>query len=177
MANISEFKAQMRTGGARPNQFRVELTMPPAAGSLGALAGQAAQFLCWSTTLPASTFDVIPTMYRGRPVNQPGERTFAPWTVSIYNENDFLIREALEQWSNAILSLSSTNGSVYSGEYQVDMAVHQLDRNDNIIKTYRFIDAMPVDVGAIQLSFDNNTTIETFDTTFVFNYFVTDTIA
>ena len=28
MANIADFKAQMIGGGARPNQFRVELTFP-----------------------------------------------------------------------------------------------------------------------------------------------------
>jgi len=28
MANIADFKSQMIGGGARPNQFRVELTFP-----------------------------------------------------------------------------------------------------------------------------------------------------
>ena len=39
MANIADFKAQMIGGGARPNQFYVQLTFPSYVG-LGVVAGQ-----------------------------------------------------------------------------------------------------------------------------------------
>jgi uncharacterized protein YlzI (FlbEa/FlbD family) len=31
-----------------------------------------------------------------------GDRTFAEWTVTIINDEDFLIRNAMEEWSNQI---------------------------------------------------------------------------
>ena len=80
MANIADFKAQMIGGGARPNQFRVELAFPSYV-TLGVVAGQRAQFLCKAAQLPASTIETLPVLYRGRPVNFAGERTFQPWTV------------------------------------------------------------------------------------------------
>jgi hypothetical protein len=61
-------------------------------------------------------------------------------------------------------------------DYQVDMSVHQLDRNDAIIKTYRFYDAYPTSVGQIALDFEQNNQIETFDVEFTYNYFTTDGI-
>ena len=59
MANIADFKAQMIGGGARPNQFRVELTFPSFV-TLGVVAGQHAQFLCKAAQLPASTIETLP---------------------------------------------------------------------------------------------------------------------
>lgn len=176
MATISAFKAQMQGGGARPNQFRVELTFPAFVGSIASAAGNAARFLCKSASLPASTIEDITAAYRGRPVHFAGERTFAPWTISVYNDTNFLIRNVLERWSNGVLNLTATNGIMRPSDYQVDMAVYQLDRNDRVIKTYRFFDAYPTAVGPIGLDFEQNNQIETFDVEFTYNYFVTDGI-
>lgn len=174
MANVADFKAQMIGGGARANQFRVFLNFPTYVG-LGPLAGQKAQFLCNAAQLPASTIDPITVQYRGRPVNFAGERTFAPWTVTIYNDTDFVIRNALEVWSNGIQNIGSTNGLTNPIEYQVDLEVHQLDRAGNSIKVYKFVDAFPTEVGAIALSYDTTGALETFDVTFTYNYWASDT--
>jgi hypothetical protein len=171
MSTISSFKAQMSRGGARPNQFRVEMTFPAFIGSAAA-AGNAAQFLCKSATLPSSTIDDITAFYRGRPVHFAGERTFAPWTVSVFNDNDFLIRNVMETWSDRILNYDATNGTLAPNDYQVQMSVHQLDRNDEIVKTYTFYDVYPTNVGQIALDFEANNQIELFDVEFVYNYFI-----
>ena len=176
MATISAFKAQMQGGGARPNQFRVELTFPAFIGSAASAAGNAAQFLCRSTSLPASTVEDITESYRGRPVHFAGERTFQPWSVNVFNDTNFLIRNTMERWNNLMLSYTSTVGTARPSEYQVDLSVYQLDRNDRVIKTYTFYDAYPVNVGAIQLDFEQNNQIESFDIEWVYNYFTTDGI-
>ena len=172
MANISDFKAQMIGGGARPNQFRVELVFPNFVGG-GRLAGQRAQFLCKAAQLPASTVENIPVLYRGRPVNFAGERTFAPWNVTVYNETTFSIRNALEEWQNGIQSYNTTDGITEPLQYQVDLNVHQLDRSGDIIKSYTFYDAYPTLIGAIALDFEQQNAIEQFDVEFTFNFFET----
>lgn len=174
MANISDFKAQLIGGGARANQFRVELAFPSFVAA-GPVIGLKSQFLCKGAQLPGSTVENIPLQYRGRAVNIAGERTFAPWTISVYNDTDFSIRNALEQWSNGIQSLTSTNGRVNPLDYQVDLMVHQLDRNGASVKTYRFIDAYPTDIGAIALDYDSANAVETFDVTFTYNYWTSTT--
>lgn len=176
MASISAFKAQMQGGGARPNQFRVELTFPAFVGSIASAAGNAAQFLCRTATLPASTVEDITAGYRGRPVHFAGERTFQPWSISVYNDTNFLIRNVMERWTNGVLNYTTTNGIMRPSDYQVDMSVYQLDRNDRVIKTYRFYDAYPTSIGQVQLDFETNNQIETFDVEFTYNYFTTDGI-
>jgi len=174
MANVSDFKSQLIGGGARPNQFRVELTFPTFVG-IGGLVGLNAQFLCKAAQLPASTINNIETFYRGRPVNFAGERTFSPWTVSIYNDTTFSIRNAMEVWSDGIINNSRTNGITNPRDYQVDMLVHQLDRNGAIVKTYKFVDAYPTSTGAIGLDYESNNQIETFDVEFTYNYWTSNT--
>jgi hypothetical protein len=174
MANISDFKSQLIGGGARPNQFRVELTFPTFVG-IGGLVGLNAQFLCKAAQLPASTINNIETFYRGRPVNFAGERTFSPWAVSIYNDTTFSIRNAMEVWSDGVINNSRTNGITNPRDYQVDMLVHQLDRNGAIVKTYKFVDAYPTNIGAIGLDYESNNQIEIFDVEFTYNYWTSNT--
>jgi hypothetical protein len=174
MANIADFKAQMIGGGARPNQFRVELVFPSYV-TLGVVAGQRAQFLCKAAQLPASTIETLPVLYRGRPVNFAGERTFQPWTVTIYNDTTFGIRNALEQWQSGIQNYNTTNGRTNPTDYQVDLNVHQLDRNGAIIKSYKFVDAFPTNIAAVPLDFETQNAIEQFDVEFTYNFFTSNT--
>ena len=174
MANIADFKAQMIGGGARPNQFRVELSFPTFV-TLGVVAGQRAQFLCKAAQLPASTIETLPVLFRGRPVNFAGERTFQPWTVTIYNDTTFGIRNALEQWQSGIQNYNTTNGRTNPTDYQVDLSVHQLDRNGAIIKSYKFVDAFPTTISAIGLDYEQQNAIEQFDVEFQYNFFTSAT--
>jgi len=174
MANISDFKAQLIGGGARANQFRVELAFPTYVAA-GPVVGIKTQFLCKAAQLPASTIENVPLQYRGRAVNIAGERTFAPWTITVYNDTDFAIRNAMENWSDGVQNIASTNGRVNPRDYQVDLLVHQLDRNGATVKTYKFVDAYPTEIGAIALDFDSANTVETFDVTFQYNYWTSNT--
>ena len=170
MATISDFRAQLRQGGARSNQFKVTLTFPAAAAA--GQAARAASFLCNATSLPAVTIEDINLPYRGRPVHFAGERSFAPWNITVINDGDFLIRNAFERWSNYIANFDATNGTINPADYQVQLKVEQLDRNDAVLKSYEFFDAYPTDLGQIALAYDNPN-IETFDVTFQYNYYRT----
>lgn len=174
MANISDFKAQMIGGGARANQFRVELAFPSYVQA-GALVGLNSQFLCKAAQLPASTVDNTQVFYRGRPVNFAGERTFQPWTITVYNDTTFTIRNAMERWSDGVLNHGQTNGRVNPRDYQVDLLVYQLDRNGATVKSYKFVDAYPTNVTAINLDYETNNQLETFEVEFTYNYWVSDT--
>lgn len=174
MANVADFKAQMIGGGARANQFRVFLHFPSFVPG-GIVAGKQAEFLCSAASLPASTINPITVQYRGRPVNFAGERSFNPWTVTIYNDTNFGIRNALEQWSNGIQNIGSTSGLTNPSDYQIDLEVHQLDRNGASVKVYKFVDAFPTEIGQIALSYEQTGALETFDVTFTYNYWESNT--
>ena len=174
MANLSDFKAQMIGGGARANKFRVDLSFPNFV-TAGTLVGINAQFMCKAAQLPQSTIDNTPVFYRGRQVNFAGERTFQPWTVSVYNDTTFGVRNAMERWSDGIMNHTATNGRTNPGDYQVDLLVTQLDRNGAAVKSYTFRDAYPTVIGPIQLDHETNNVIEMFDIEWTYNFWTSNT--
>ena len=174
MANISDFKSQLIGGGARSNQFRAYLHFPTYV-SAGALEGARAQFLCKAASLPGSAITDVPVQYRGREVHFAGERTFQPWTVTIYNDVTFGLRNAFESWQSGIQRYAATEGKTNPSDYQVELEIHQLDRNGSTLKVYKFSDAYPIIIAPIQLDFETPNQIETFDVEFQYNYFTSNT--
>jgi hypothetical protein len=160
--SILDFKSALLGGGARPNQYRVELAFP-AFVSGGSTAGQKAQFLCSAASLPGSDIGVTSVFYRGREVKLPGERRFNNWTIRITNDTDFAIHTAFESWMNAINHTKENSGITNASMITTQMSVTQLDRNNVALKKYSFADVWPVSMGDIQLSFNANDQIEEFD--------------
>jgi hypothetical protein len=172
MASISDFKSRMIGGGARANQFKVTLTFPSYVdGAVAGNAGRDAEFMCRGASLPGSTIASAPVNYRGRIVNLAGERTFNPFSVTIYNDTSFAIRDALEIWQNGINNNESNRGRVNPAEYLVDIRVDHLDRNDDVLKSYILKDAFPTNIGEIALDFGSNDAIAEFTCEFTYQFF------
>ena len=170
MANIDDFKANLIGGGARANQFRVTVTPPP--GIAIGLDVRRASFLVKASILPASTLGEIAVPFRGRNIYVAGDRP-APetWTTTFFNDTDFMVRNAMERWHNGINDFANNTGVVNSADYQTDLFVEQLDRDDTILKTYIFRSAYPTTIAAIELTTDEATAIEDFEVTWRYQHF------
>ena len=170
MANIDDFKANLIGGGARANQFRVTITPPP--GIAIGLDVRRASFLVTASNLPGSTLGEIPVPFRGRNIYVAGDRP-APetWSTTFYNDTDFMIRNAMERWHNGINDFANNTGVVNSADFQTDLFVEQLDRDETILKTYIFRSAFPTTIGQIDLSTAEATEIETFEVTWRYQHF------
>ena len=170
MANIDDFKANLIGGGARSNQFRVTITPPP--GIAIGLDVRRTSFLVRSSNLPGMTMGEIPIAFRGRSIYIAGDRTFdEAWTTTFFNDTDFMIRNAMERWSNGINDLADNTGVIAPADYQTDLTVEQLDRDDAILKSYIFRSAWPLSVSSIDLTSENATAIEEFSVTWRYQHF------
>ena len=170
MAQIDDFKAQLIGGGARANQFRVTITPP--SGIATGLDVRRASFLCRASNLPAFTLPAIAVPFRGRNIYVAGDRTFEEeWSTTFLNDTDFALRTSLELWSNGINDLAEGTGVVAAADYQTDLTVDQLDRDDTILKTYIFRSAWPTSVGSIELTADAADAIEEFEVTWRYQHF------
>lgn len=170
--NTDSFKSALTGGGARANQFVVTMTFPPFADS--ASATNQVQFLVTAAELPGQSIGKTNTFYRGREIKLAGDRSFAPWTATIINDASMNIRRALEKWMNGINGLVDNSGYLSPFDYQRDLTVTQLDRNNEELKQYILYDAMPVDLGAIRLNFSDNDSVEDYTVTFEIQDFETD---
>ena len=168
---VDDFKAKLRGGGARANLFKATINFPAyAAGDV-----ELTSFMCRAAQLPQSVVEPLPINFKGRVLNVAGDRTFEPWTVTIMNDTGFEVRDAMERWMNGINGHSSNTGIVNPTEYQTDLIVDQLDRYESILKRYNIRGAFPTTVGEIGLSYDQASEIETFDVTFSFQYWESNT--
>jgi len=154
LRTISDFKSRLSGGGARPNLFEVELAFPNAVAIDNDVL-QKSRFLVKAAALPASTIAPIDVPFRGRILKIAGDRTFETWTITVLNDTDFSIRSAFEKWMNVINRVSDNTGLTNPADYQADAYVYQLDRDGSALRSYRFYDVFPTQVGPIDLSYDS----------------------
>ena len=170
MATINDFKANLIGGGARANQFRVTITPPP--GIAIGLDVRRTSFMCKGTNLPAQELTPIEVPFRGRKIYIAGDREFSEtWTTTFINDTDFMIRTALERWSNGINDLALNTGVISPADYQTDLTVEQLDRDDTVLKTYIFRNSWPVNISQIELTSEAADTLEEFECTWRYQHF------
>ena len=169
MASIDDFKAQLKGGGARPNQFRV--TIVPPIGIVTGLNVANSSFLCKASKLPGQTLGEIEVPFRGRKIYVAGDREFETWNSTFLNDTDFNIRNAIERWMNGINDLADNTGTIVSSDYQSDLTVEQLDRDGTTFKSYIFRNAYPLTLADIELSYETVNALEEFEVTWRYQHF------
>jgi hypothetical protein len=171
MANIDDFKASLIGGGARANQFRVTIT-PPSGIAIG-LDARRTSFLVKAATLPTRTIGEIELKFRGRTIYMAGDQTpVDAWETTFINDTDFGIKNAIELWSNGINDFALNTGVVSPSDYQTDLTVEQLDRDETVLKTYILRNCWPTTSGsAIELSMETESAVEEFSVSWRYQYF------
>lgn len=174
--NVAEFRANMIGDGARPNLFSVSLIFPSIVQNATA-AGQKITFMAKTAQLPGSTIGTVPIYYFGREMKFAGNRTFADWTLTIINDEDFTIRNSLENWMNAINSHSGNvraASASNSNGYSIDANVIQYGKTGQELKKYKFVGLFPLDLSPIDLDWGSNDAIEEYTATFAYQFWETD---
>ena len=178
--------SQLGGGGARPNLF--EVSIPSFAAAVDDTDWttdyqNTFKFLCKAAQLlPASTVAPINVPFRGRILKVAGDRTFAEWTVTIINDEDFVLRTAFEKWSDKMSNLIDATGVTNPTSYMTNAFTSWVEVNGSasttneggtifVLRTYKFYDIFPSEVSAIELSYDNTDTVEEFTVTFQVQYF------
>jgi hypothetical protein len=160
--SINEFKSQLVGGGARPSLFQVQITNPV----LG-IADFKIPFMVKTAALPSSTLGEYTVPYFGRLVKYAGDRTFEPWSVTVINDEDFGIRNAMEAWSNSINS-HITNSRSLPRDYKSDAIITQFGKDGSVLRVYNFEGLFPTQISDIPMGWDLTDQIQEF--TVSFNY-------
>jgi hypothetical protein len=182
---LSDFKKALSGGGARPNLFEVAIpTLPPEINYDSTAEGQANfSMLCKAAALPASNIAPIDVPFRGRIFKVAGDRTFDTWTVTIINDQNFVIRNVMELWMQKIGQYGDGSGATDPAQYMVDAYVKQFKRSPSATgfnspvgtgleaaALYKFYDIFPTNISQIDLSYDTSDTIEEFTVEFQVQY-------
>jgi hypothetical protein len=171
---VDDFKGKLTGGGARSNMFEVNVSFPGYTGG----DKEITNFMCRAAQLPGSIIGLVEVPFRGRIVKLAGDRTFEPWTITVYNDTNFNVRDAFEAWMDGMnthasnLGIQSNNAGF--GTYATNMEVIQLDQVGNGVKTYFLKNAFPVNVSAIDLDYAQVGEIEQFTVTIEYDYWTND---
>ena len=176
--NITEFRSRLSGGGARANLFEVEIAFPEELVIDLNLVTDKVPFLVKAAEIPASNLGNIPVPYRGRVLPVAGDRTFDPWTVTVINDTDFQIRDAMEKWSNSINDIQTAQGTINPEVYQKSARVFQKTRQgegpgdtERDLRIYKFEGIYPNVVSSIPLDFGATDQIEEFQVTFNYLFY------
>ena len=177
---IVDFRSRLTGGGARSNLFEVNITYPEGIGVKEGNDGATAdgEFLIKAAEIPASNIGNIPVPFRGRVLPVAGDRTFDPWTVTIINDTNFVIRDAMERWSNSINDIQTAQGTLSPEVYQTSATVKQLSRGGkseddkiDVLREYNFVGIYPNVVSSIPLDYGATDQIEEFQVTFNYLFY------
>ena len=158
---ITDFKSNLKQGGARPSLFSVELQYPPHASINQPTI--LSKFLVKGASIPASTIGSYDVFYHGRSVRVAGDRTFDVWETTIINDEDYSIRIALEQWMDVIsehrLNIRNKDLPLTEGEnsgYKSEIKVTQYSKSGEHLHHYHFIGAFPTALSSIALDWGSD---------------------
>lgn len=169
--NINEFKSRGLTkGGVRPSLFQVQIN--PNIGE-DAVALDKFVFTCRASEVPAATIESVNVPYFGRQIKLAGDRSFTDWSVTVMNDEDYVVRNMFEDWSNKINQLVGNVKLLPANTYKFsDALVTQFSKDGAAIRAYNFVGIFPVSISSMALDWDNTNAIQTFDVTFAYDYWV-----
>jgi hypothetical protein len=166
--NVNEIRSQLALGGARPALFNINITNP-----VNSAGDAKMEFMARAGQIPASTLGTIEVGYFGRKIKIAGDRTFAEWTVTVVNDEDFLIRNAMESWMSAINRHEDNDrdfGTSAPFLYKSQGHVQQYAKSGRGLRNYQFTGLWPTEVSTIDLDWNTTDTIEEFTVTFQYDY-------
>lgn len=189
LKTITDFKSRLAGGGARSNLF--EISIPKFPDLVPTWDDELFTFMCKGAPIPAANVSPVDIAFRGRILKVAGDRIYDPWNVTIINDENFQVRKAFEQWSNAINRLENGTGVTSPNSYMAPVAyVHQLGRAAEInastnqtiaaggtitpIRTYVIHNIWPTNISAIDLNWDSTDQIQNFTVDFQMTHWTVD---
>ena len=173
--SINNFRANLTGQGARPNLFEVTIPFPGAVNP-----GEATQkitFMCKGAQIPGADIGLVEVPYFGRNIKLAGNRTFAEWTTTVINYEDFAVHAGLTNWMNAINTHAGNERAITGTDYQVDAQVTHYTKGGDVAKEITIVNCWPSSVAAIELGWDQNDAIEEFAVTWQYDYWeITDSL-
>lgn len=161
--NINEIKSQLTYGGAKASLFEVQLLNP-----IDSIGDAKIPFMVQASSLPESSVGTFEVPYFGRKIKIAGDRTFAEWSVTVINDEDFKIRQGMENWLNAINTHESNRRLVTN--YKSQAQITQYGKGGDILRVYQFNGLFPSAIAPIAMDWSTTDVIETFDVTFQYDW-------
>jgi len=170
MASMKDILDKVTKGGmAYTNLFKVIVEGGPSSSPIST----ALEFRAKGSQLPSSELGVMEVPYRGRKLKVPSQRSFSEWTVTIMETKNMEVRTLLEEWME---KLDGAETGKRDPTQLAKIKVSMLDPKNLESSTITFVleGAFPSAIGAIELSYDEQTAPLEYQATFQYSYHLLD---
>jgi hypothetical protein len=152
-------------GGLRTNRFVVN--SPKIGGDK--------PFHIRAASLPAVSTSVIQVPHRGRVFKMPGQRSYAPWSITVLDDTGTnALWKTFYNWANVIQNHVSNTSGATNLDFTDQMSpftIKQYNFNGNVpTKTVVLNRAWPSEVGEIRLSADDAESLSSFTVQLEYQY-------
>jgi hypothetical protein len=165
--NLNRFKGKLGLEGARPTLFEANI--------FGGGVSPDFTFHCKAAQLPGKTLGIIEVPYFGRKIKVHGDLTFAEWTVTVLNEENFNVRNSFEQWMQGVNSHGG-NLKTDPAYKSVNATVQQFSKTGQSVKKYTLEGVWCSDISAIDVAWDSNDQIEEFTATLQYDLWTSGSV-
>lgn len=166
--NVNELRSQLTFGGAKSSLFQVQIQNP-----VNGVADLKSSFMIRAAALPGSTISEVEVPYFGRRIKLAGDRSFAPWTVTVINDEDFLVRNAMENWLAAINSHQGNLrqfASASPSQYKAQAQITQYSKTGAALRVYNFNGLFPTEVSETAMDWGAGPEPQEFTVTFQYDW-------
>jgi T4-like virus tail tube protein gp19 len=171
-ADLESFKSNL-LDLARPNRFMISITEEN--NNFG--FNDDDWYFCKGCSIPGKTMGEIELNWQGHKYKLAGDPTFNDVTVTFWNnveEDDMdMLRVKFEKWFHAISNDSDNLREIHT-KYKCTVFIKQLNGQNQVIRTYKLINAHPKDLGEIELSMESTDAVEEYPVIFSYSYYEVD---
>lgn len=159
---LSTFKSNVKDV-ARPNRFYVIMDSP-APGM-----DEKISYYIKSASLPGKNLGEIQLNWQGMNTKIAGDITFDDWSVTVLSDPEMKVRQAFLDWQMLVADHLS-NIREEPVNYKKDLLVQKLDRQGNVVQTFKLVGAWVKTMDQVELSTDTNDAAMEFTVTFSYDY-------
>jgi len=171
MVAITDFISQFK-GGARADRFRAIISYPALVGT----PNVPDYIMVHTAMLPGSSISPAIVFFQGRQIPLMGDRQLEPLSLTLLNDTSYSHRGVFEKWMNAI---NSHAGNIQASANYLDLVgtieVQQLDRDDTIIKSVKFLNCFPDALSQIDLDYSMQDQVQSYSVGLAYSHWTSDT--
>lgn len=147
---------------ARANLFKVKIPF----------LGRDLEFKVKASQFPVGVVEKVPVSYMNKKINLAGDRTYEDFTCTVYVDSDHTIRQQLIDWQSKTHAIGKDIYGDIPAEYKKQATITSIDRQGRETKQYNFEGVWPTNIGELQVDWENNNAVSTFDVTFQIDWWL-----
>nr|DAM80112.1 MAG TPA: Baseplate wedge protein [Caudoviricetes sp.]DAO72641.1 MAG TPA: Baseplate wedge protein [Caudoviricetes sp.]DAS48656.1 MAG TPA: Baseplate wedge protein [Caudoviricetes sp.] len=190
-ADMSVLKlfSEMQRGISIPNKYRMEFNLPKGVPNTGRITNDqseqgrirqsqslyngtgAINIMCHSAMFPDRMLQSYEHKQMVMPYRVPYSQMYNPVTMTFYADSTLNTRRYFDIWQNAVVNIHDNTLNFYS-EFTSDVHIWALDREGNDAYGVKLIEAYPLTLASVDLSYGNNA-VQNVTVTFSYKYWAT----